>query len=284
MYLGGMERLIAIIAAGAGCLGVLILIMGIIWFPATRRQTRERTYVDRHPLRPCGEVARDPRWGQLSAVEGLTAPGPAGQLTAPLSGRPAVWYRVKVTRVMYRTSQTTDRTWVEPVWETDAGAPFALADASGQVAVSASLVDANSTYIRFRSEEILETSVDERNKNREPLGQHLSGLIAAGLVDPERVRFVGDLHRVTVEESIIPPGKHLFVLAVPEPWHGYPVLSPATGAYTAISTHTREVVVGRHPRPGTRGDAPAGCGVALLVGGLVLTLVSVLVAFLAIRH
>jgi hypothetical protein len=40
---------------------------------------------------------------------------------------------------------------------------------------------------------------------------------------------------------------------------------------------------GDRPRPGTRGDAPAGCGVALLVVGAAATIVGVLVAALAVQ-
>ena len=61
------------------------------------------------------------------------------------------------------------------------------------------------------------------------------------------------------------------------------VLSPVPRGYTAISTHTRDVVTGRQPRPGTRGDAAAGCGFALLVVGAVMIIVGMVVAFLAIR-
>jgi hypothetical protein len=271
-------------------IGLLILIMGIIWIPAKRKLARELAFLAQFPLRPCGEVARDPRWGQFSAVEGTSAPGPEGPLTAPLSGSRCVWCQVTVTRVMLEsTQQGSDtsvhtRSWSEPVWETTAGEPFAVADSSGQVAVSTALVEANSTWLRMRAtEKIVESSCIERTDQRQSPKPHLRNLIAAGVVDPAQVRFTGDLIRVDVEERIIRPGKHLYVLAVPQPRNGYPVLSPSPRGYSAISTYSREVVTGRQPLPGVSTDPPSGCAIPLLIVGAVLTFSGIVLAFLAAR-
>lgn len=282
-YARGVGTLIAIAAVGLAGIGALILILGIIWFPSTRALRRERAFIEAYPLRSCNDVTRDPRWGQLSAVEGYTGPGPAGRLTAPLSGRPAVWYHVVVRREMSRsTAQGPVETWYEPLWEVTVGEPFALVDATGQVEVSASLVDANSTYVSFRGETIIEDSAVEATRRKDQLGPHLRGLIAAGVVDPRRTLVGGEVDCIMIKERLIPPDRHLFVLAAPQPRNGCPVLSPVPRGYTAISTHTRDVVTGRQPRPGTRGDAPAGCGVALLIVGAVVVIVGTVVAILAI--
>jgi hypothetical protein len=283
-YARGVARFIAIAAGGFGCVGALILILGVIWFPSARALRRERAFIAAYPLRSCGDVTRDPCWGNLSAVEGHTAPGPAGRLTAPLSGRPAVWYHVVAKRVMSRsTTQGPVETWYEPLWEATVGEPFALVDATGQVEVSARLVDANSTYVSVRGETIIEDSAGERTRREDQLGPYLRGLIAAGVVDPQQTLFRGYLDHIMIKERLIPPDRHLFVLAAPQPRNGCPVLSPVPRGYTAISTHTRDVVTGRQPRPGTRGDAPAGCGFALLVVGAVMVIVGIVVAILAIR-
>jgi len=81
----------AIVAGLVGFFGILLLIMGIVWFPARRKTAKELAFLKMVPLRSCGEVALDPQWDRYSAVEGSTAPGPHGELTAPLSGRPCVW-------------------------------------------------------------------------------------------------------------------------------------------------------------------------------------------------
>jgi hypothetical protein len=283
-YARGVARFIAIAAGGFGGIGALILVLGVIWFPSARALRRERAFIEAYPPRFCGDVARDPRWGQLSAVEGYTAPGPAGRLTAPLSGRPAVWYHVIARRVMSRsTAQGPVETWYEPLWETTVGEPFALVDATGQVEVSAGLVDANSTYVSVRGETIIEHSAVERTHRADQLGPYLRALIAAGVVDAQRTLFRGYLDHIMIEERLIAPDRHLFVLAATQPRNGCPVLSPVPRGYTAISTHTRDVVTGRQPRPGTRGDAPAGCGLALLVVGAVMVIIGMGVAFLAIR-
>jgi hypothetical protein len=279
-----MARLLAIAAVGFGCIGALIFILGVIWFPSARALRRERAFIGAYPLRSCGDVTRDPGWGTLSAVEGYTAPGPAGRLTAPLSGRSAVWYQVMATRVLSRsTAEGPVETWSEPLWEETVGEPFALVDATGQVEVSARLVAANSTYVSVRGETIIEDSAVERTRREDHPGPHLRALIAAGVVDPQLTLFHGYLDHITIKERLIPPDRRLFVLAAPQPRNGYPVLSPVPHGYTAISTHTRDVVTGRRPRPGTRGDAPAGCGVALLVIGAVVVIVGAVVAALAIR-
>jgi hypothetical protein len=271
-------------------IGLLILIMGIIWIPAKRKLAKELAFLDQFPLQPCGEVARNPRWGQFSAVEGTSAPGPDGPLTAPLSGTPCIWCHITVTRVMQESIQqgpdtsVHTRTWSEPVWETTAGEPFAVADSSGQVAVSAALVGANSTWLTmYATEKIIEPSCFEKTDRRQPPKPHLQNLIATGVVDPERVRFTGDLVRVDVEERIIRPGKHLYVLAVPQPRNGYPVLSPNPRGYSAISTYPREVVAGREPLPGVRTDPPSGCAIPLLIVDAVLTFGGIVLAFLAVR-
>jgi hypothetical protein len=282
--LRGVARLIAIAAGGFGCIGALIFILGAIWFPSARMLRRERAFVEAHPLRSCADVSRDPRWGTLSAVEGHTAPGPAGRLTAPLSGRPAVWYKVTARRVMSRsTGQGPVETWYEPLWETTVGEPFALVDTSGQVEVSARLVDANSAYVSFRGDKIVEDSAVERTERKDQPGPYLRTLLEAGAVDPQQTQFRGYLSHITIQERLIPPDRRLFVLAAPEPRNGRPVLSPLARGYTAISTHTRDVVIGRQPRPGTRGDAPASCGVALLLIGALMTVAGVVVAFLSVR-
>ena len=135
----------------------------------------------------------------------------------------------------------------------------------------------------FATEKIIESSWTEQTERKQPPKPHLQNLIAAGVIDPERIRSTGDLIRVDVEERIIRQGKHLYVLAVPQPWNGYPVLSPDPRGYSAISTYSREVVTGRQSLPGVRTDPPSGCAIPLLIVGAVLTFGGIVLAFLAVR-
>jgi len=71
-------------------------------------------------------------------------------------------------------------------------------------------------------------------------------------------------------------------VAKPRSWHGQVVLTSDDREYSAISSYPRERAISPRPQPGARADAPAGCGVALLVVGLVLTLAGLAVAYLAL--
>jgi len=151
-----------------------------------------------------------------------------------------------VDRVIHQTEHERIRRWRETVWSSTVGEPFTLGDESGRVAVSARLVDTNSTWVRlFASDKIIEGGATERT-TQQP-GPHLSRLIAAGAVDPKRVRVAGDVMRVEITETLIPPGKHLFVVAKPRSWHGQVVLTSDDREYSAISSYPASAPSARGP-------------------------------------
>lgn len=69
-------------------------------------------------------------------VEGQAVAGPRGPLTAPISGRPCVWYHVTVTKAWGRWGGDGRSQRGEKVLFSEGGSwPFALRDEAGQVLV-----------------------------------------------------------------------------------------------------------------------------------------------------
>ncbi|ROO86165.1 E3 ubiquitin ligase [Actinocorallia herbida] len=121
-------------------------------------------------------TAGGPAWG-LCEVTGTAEPGPGGPLTAPLSGRPCVWYRA-VARQKTASGVSFFHTDVS-------AAPIVLNDGTGRI-----------TVLPDREMRGALRSVDLR---RVPPAE--AGPLPRGASDAEWYRY---------EEWILPPGEHLY--------------------------------------------------------------------------
>ncbi|MEV6873375.1 hypothetical protein [Amycolatopsis sp. NPDC051128] len=163
-----MTALGVVLLASGGALTVLMP----VWALLTWSDRRERRRVARLAVSRCADVTA-PGQG-LCAVEGWTRPGPAGPLTAPLSGEPCVWY---FSQVVERT--TSDGGSTELVWETGGAMAFAVRDETGSVLVDGRLVHPEHRSSRTEHRPPVRRVVDEDVSSARHSTQ-LRGLIARG--------------------------------------------------------------------------------------------------------
>jgi hypothetical protein len=171
-------------------------------------------------LRPssCAELAAtSPVLGRV-AVSGVTAPGPAGMLTAPLSGKPCVWYRVNVGWTSDGEHGPDDVT----AWSRVEGNPTAVDDGTGRVLVSRWLLD------RSVDGEDEPGLVKRSLSTREPVevDAHLELLRARGVLPARKLAELARYDERWVAEGVVRAGRD--VVAVGFRWrsrHG-PMLVP----------------------------------------------------------
>jgi hypothetical protein len=206
--------------------------------------------------------------GTVARVSGEARPGPGGLLTAPISGRPCVWFRTIVVRdeSLVQRVALTQRPFVRPptltrvlasdmgyqgagALDTESPALFAIGDATGEVLLDPRWADIDSAVV----------TVDD--------------VIGDGFGEPWTVR----------REWILPPGAPVFACGAVSTEAGRPVLRATERDSLVASTRGEAMVVQRAQSvvaalPG----ATAGSGQRLLIGALVAGVAAVVVLVLLI--
>ena len=256
--------------------GTFLLIGSLIWlFIGSRMRLGGQVAASAPPAR-CAQV----RIGDPPVhLNGLTAAGPHGLLTAPISGVQCVWYRARVFRI-YQSSlwrnapegwEPTAASARERIWEGGSG-PFALHDESGGVLVDPVLLDRRTTR-----EYPKEATIDGRNEHGPQVRHYEYGpvgtLVSAGLLPGQLLHKFGGPSSGTlgyqVTEEIVRPGLRFGLFAVAADLNGQPIMAPV-GDIPAISVGGMAAVLGSGGRTAMRmalrfGLAGAACFAASAV-------------------
>ncbi|HEU5109017.1 MAG TPA: hypothetical protein VFT95_10735, partial [Micromonosporaceae bacterium] len=234
--------LLSVVLATTGFFGCALLVLGPVLVLLALKNGRDRRWVSRLAVSPCAALRPGATPPERFSVFGRTDPGPGGPVVATLSGVEAVWFRSMAC------SFTTvgKNTRVSVLWEESGGDPFAVADGTGRVAVSARLL-LGSTFsthlsVRERTRQPVASSgkgptrrtVDETTGSGHRRGPWLRRVIDRGLVREDQVRHAD---RVTVVEEIVPSGVPLHVIGKPDVLAGGVVglALPRVGRYLAVS-------------------------------------------------
>lgn len=241
---------IFILVGGAAALGFpLIAGMGVwerVRLIALRRTRTARTGALVGPDRSRVAVRGD-----------LVSPVP---LTAPLSGRPCVWYRVDITRVYEKIRDTTNSS-DERVWRYESTEPLSIDDGSGPVPVRLNALDRPVTVEGGNPREFTDGS-----RRLEPgewwyrEHQELSRLVDAGGVPVERLVSPRGTLEFVVTESVIPAGTTVTLIARMARPGGTPTLARGFGPAYGVSNQSVETL-----RERLAEDAEAPWGILLVV-------------------
>ena len=161
-------------------LGAMLTVLVPVWALLTLGERRERRRHARLTLSRCADI--DQPANRLYAVEGRIRPGPAGPLTAPLSGEPCVWY---FTQVLERLAGDGGSTSI--VWETGGGMSFAVQDESGTVLVDSQLIHPDGRTSRLYHGPPVARTVDE-DVGSAKNSAHLRALIARGILTERQLK------------------------------------------------------------------------------------------------
>lgn len=113
--------------------GIILLGVGGWMFRRSRQQSALGTALRSAPVLSCTEAAGQADRGPVTCqLSGATEPGPGGPLTAPLSGKPCVWFHV---RVSVRKRGGDGLSYDRKAHQESSTAPFWLRDARGGVLV-----------------------------------------------------------------------------------------------------------------------------------------------------
>jgi hypothetical protein len=199
-------------------------ILGIaIWLAMDGHDRLVRHRFARLSRRTCAALAAARRAAGRVAVSGVTAPGPAGMLTAPLSGKPCVWYRVNVGH----TSESADSRDDVTSWSRTAGHPTAVDDGTGRVLLSRWLLD---RALDGDSPGLVKRSLATRDPIE--VAQHLAVLQARGLLPARKLDELARYDELWVAEAVVRAGRE--VVAVGLPWgnrHGKMLVPHPLGTY-----------------------------------------------------
>jgi hypothetical protein len=242
--------IIFLLIAGTAMLGIPLMVGMGVW-ERIRLVVLQRTRTAR-----TGELSGWPH--ARVAVRGeLVAPV---LLTAPLSGRPCVWYRVEVTRVYEEIRYTTNQS-DERVWQYESAEPLSIDDGSGLVAVRLNALDQAVTVEGGNPRE-----PGEPPRGLEPgdgwYREHegLARLVDDGVVPLERLGSPRNTLEFIVTESVIPVGATVTLIARLARRDGMPMLVRGFGPAYGVSNQTVETLRRRLAE-----DAEAPWGILLIV-------------------
>jgi E3 Ubiquitin ligase len=204
------------------------------------RATALRTAAVLTPAQLASQAAGGP---VLCEVPGAAAPGPAGPVTAPLSGTPCVWYHVRVSeRRQYGGSSAFLRLGrgrraglygaaFEPIREESSAAPFALVDGNASALVRPQGMVADFV---FPAGVPTDGVPAPRTVYRyEPLQRNQVADLAASVLLPSRDYVIGHLY----EEWCVTEGMPVFVLGQARADRGsVEVSQPADGPFVLSVT------------------------------------------------
>jgi len=247
--------------------GIAAVVVGLFLIVVGALNARAHRSLATTPRLTCAELAaamQGPAIPRHAAVSGVTAPGPAGLVAAPLSGVSAVYYRVDVWR-RYKLSPADDGPDIREfrVFGLDSATPFTLADAGGSVLVDPGLIAGLGDHDRPPTEV---TAVEETRCDAQPgrpYGPHLETLVRRGLVPPDAVELVGT-EAFRVQETVVRPHRQVIVVGAPR-WEASAVtlVKPGGLMYAVTTLDWRELLAARG-RTARRQLLP---GILLLLAG-----------------
>jgi hypothetical protein len=226
--------------------GVVVLAAGI-FLPDRWRTRLAQRQLAQIPEWPMGRLDREPRPPGRVAVGGVTAPGPDGMVTAPLSGVECVWYRVRVTRSFARGDSTDTDVLVDHA----AGDPIGLVNRTDKVLVCADLF-----YRALLGTE--SPGLIEYTPLYGDLHAQLRTLRARGVLSADLRRTDG----VTIEEAVVRGGRRILVVGRPRRRDGVTVLGPIGSQRSGVAIESLASLRARDPRD-VRYDSsnlPTFCG------------------------
>lgn len=202
----------------ATVLGLILLVvvpagLAVLFLIHVHAQTMLRRRLRATPLSSCRDLASG-LVPTLAKVTGTAVAGPQGPLRAPISGRPCVWYSIKVERY----NDTGEKNTAHTIYDKGSTAPFGLTDGTGSLTLV--LPDGELHYMRPLQAKRLVKSADERLSN-----DHEPGLFGIPL-DPDDCRHDAPRH---YQEWIVPPGADVTALGEVDRniEHGLVMRSPA---------------------------------------------------------
>jgi hypothetical protein len=203
--MNAVERAIAIFMLFGG---LLVLAAGIFLPDRWRTRVAQRRLVE-IPEWPMGQLIREPSPPWRVAVGGVTAPGPDGVVTAPLSGVECVWYRLRVTRSYSRG----DSVHTESLLDLVGGDPVGLVNRSDKILVSSDLF-----YRALLGTE--SPGLIEYPRLAGDVDSQLWTLRERGLLtrDPWRTK------EISIEEALVRGGRRIVVVGRPSRRDGATVL------------------------------------------------------------
>lgn len=168
---------------------------------------RERRRYARMGLSRCADITQPER--RLRAVEGRTRPGPAGLLTAPLSGEPCVWYYAEVT---WRDGLDGGDSLL---WQGGGNIPFAIQDETGMVLIDGPLVHPSSNSFARVGHKLPTMQVVAEESTRLENSAYLRDLVARGILTEKSFKRKSRQRRWGVHEYILRPNIPLHVQGEP---------------------------------------------------------------------
>lgn len=217
----------AIAAAGSvlAQLGVPALAFGGVLFLIAAHRWSLAKVLETTPIVSCADLTAGDEPPRRVIVTGHLRSGPSRTLLAPISGAECVWFRVLVRTNPERRGPHTRHQW-------DSDDQFTVGDGTGEVQVSARLVD------RHLHEEDLGhgLAADLLEWTMLPDGRHretIASLKRAGM--RLRTRRWGDYYGIS--EFHLPPGRAITVLGRPRR-HGRTTILTTGGVICGVSDRT----------------------------------------------
>jgi E3 Ubiquitin ligase len=184
------------------------------------------------------------------------------RLTAPLSGRPCVWYRVEIIREYEEIRDTTNSS-DERVWEYESAEPLSIDDGSGPVRLRLSVLDQSVTVEGGNPRETTDASrrlAPGEGWYRDH--EALSRMVDDGLVPVERLASPRKTLEFTVKESVIPADTTVTLIARVTRRDSTATLVRGYGPAYGVSNQTPETL---RKRLAEDAQAPWGIMLAMLV-------------------
>jgi hypothetical protein len=183
-------------------------------------------------------------------------------LTAPLSGRPCVWYRVEIIREYEEIRDTTNSS-DERVWEYESAEPLSIDDGSGPVRLRLSVLDQSVTIEGGNPRETTDASrrlAPGEGWYRDH--EALSRMVDDGLVPVERLASPRKTLEFTVKEFVIPADTTVTLIARVARRDSTATLVRGHGPAYGVSNQTPETL---RKRLAEDAEAPWGIMLAMLV-------------------
>jgi len=183
-------------------------------------------------------------------------------LTAPLSGRPCVWYRVEIIREYDEIRDTTNSS-DERVWEYESAEPVSIDDGSGPAQLRLSVLDQAVTVEGGNPRETTDASrrlAPGEGWYRDH--EALSRMVDDGLVPVERLASPRRTLEFTVKESVIPVDTTVTLIARVTRHDSTATLVRGRGPAYGVSNQTPETL---RKRLAEDAQAPWGIMLAMLV-------------------
>jgi hypothetical protein len=245
-----IATLVAIIGVASICFAIVVaLYAGVPELLASRRLAAVPVLRSRQ-LR---DVERLPR---RVAVQGKTAPGRAGLLTAPLSQQECVWYRVQIWDEHRFSFGSDERAIQDLALEHAASDLIAVADETGTVHLSPALLTRSLPgYTGSLVESSWTGEPVQAHDPGSPAGSDLDKLAERGIIMPDALIRQLDHPRASVwaTEAIVRPARPIVALGAPRRFSGDIVLGPASvGRWGTAPTSAVEL---QHRADAAAGDA-----------------------------